>query len=489
MASALDLLSSLRLENGRRWGEAAEPFQWADARAVLDTTADAPLQHFLTRPRGASKTSDLGGIAIAALLTQLAARSSSYAVAADRDQGRLLLDAIGGFVARTEELGRALDVRAWSVVNPRTGATLEVLAADGPSAYGLRPHLLIADELAQWPSTPNARAVWEAVVSALPKVPGARLVVLTSAGSPAHWAHTVREHAREHARWRLHEVPGPTPWIDPEALAEQRALLTESQYARLHLNQWVTADDSLVHPEDLAACVVLPGPQDYAPGNRYVVALDVGLKKDRTVAAVCHAYAGMAGQQRVALDRVAVWQGSRKKPVALAEVEAWVAEASRLYGDAEVVLDPWQAVGLAQRLRGEGHRVTEFSFTAQSVGRLASTLHLLLRDRALDLPDDAELLDELANVRLRETSPGVVRLEHDAGKHDDRAVSLALAAQHLLGERVVSEVVRSSYYISSRDRRGVVREPPQAAEISEAMARHEEYVRVHPARRRRTYAR
>jgi hypothetical protein len=29
---------------------------------------------------------------------------------------------------------------------------------------------------------------------------------------------------------------------------------------------------------------------------------------------------------------------------------------------------------------------------------------LLLRDRLLWLPDDAELLDELANVRLRETN-------------------------------------------------------------------------------------
>lgn len=55
-------------------------------------------------------------------------------------------------------------------------------------------------------------------------------------------------------------------------------------------------------------------------------------------------------------------------------------------------------------------------------------LHLLLREHRLALPDDPELLAELANVRLRETTPGVFRLDHDAGKHDDRAVSLGLAA-------------------------------------------------------------
>jgi hypothetical protein len=39
-----------------------------------------------------------------------------------------------------------------------------------------------------------------------------------------------------------------------------------------------------------------------------------------------------------------------------------------------------------------------------------------------------ELLDELATVRLRESTPGVCRLHHDASGHDDRAEALGLAA-------------------------------------------------------------
>ena len=62
----------------------------------------------------------------------------------------------------------------------------------------------------------------------------------------------------------------------------------------------------------------------------------------------------------------------------------------------------------------------------------------MIRDRALELPDDPELLDELANVRLRETLPGVYRLDHDQGSHDDRAISLALGAEHLLANRAPS---------------------------------------------------
>jgi hypothetical protein len=68
-------------------------------------------------------------------------------------------------------------------------------------------------------------------------------------------------------------------------------------------------------------------------------------------------------------------------------------------------------------------------------GRLASTLALLIRNHSLRLPADPDLLDELAAVRLRETSPGVVRMDHDSGQHDDRAVSLSLAASYLLDAR------------------------------------------------------
>jgi hypothetical protein len=56
----------------------------------------------------------------------------------------------------------------------------------------------------------------------------------------------------------------------------------------------------------------------------------------------------------------------------------------------------------------------------------------LLREHRLDLPDDAALIDELASVRLRETGPGHVRIDHDPSKHDDRVIALALGAYHLL---------------------------------------------------------
>lgn len=75
MTSALNLLAGLVIEDGRRWGEAAAPWQWDDARAVFNL--DGPRRHFQTRPRGGSKTSDHAGIATVALLEQLPRLSES----------------------------------------------------------------------------------------------------------------------------------------------------------------------------------------------------------------------------------------------------------------------------------------------------------------------------------------------------------------------------------------------------------------------------
>lgn len=130
---ALDVLGVLRLEDGRLWADAAHEWQLADARAV---TAGSTPFHFLTRGRGGSKTTDLAAVALA-LLVAAEARSRSYWLAADREQGALAIDAAAGFVDRTPALRDALGLTASAVEAPASGARLDVLAADAASSWGL----------------------------------------------------------------------------------------------------------------------------------------------------------------------------------------------------------------------------------------------------------------------------------------------------------------------------------------------------------------
>lgn len=430
----LDLLAALRLEDGRAWGSVAAAWQVADAEAFFDRSG--PRWHWWGRPRGGSKSSDAAGVALAWLATEAPAGARGYVAAVDQDQAALVADAAAGLVGRSPALASAVDVRSLKIL-AGSGASVEILSADGASAFGLRPHLLVVDEMAQQPSTRGARRLWTALLSAMAKVPGSRMIVASSAGEPGHWSYRILEEARRSERWRVSEVPGPLPWVPAEELEAQRPLLRDSEFQRLHLNNWVQSEDRLVSQDDLAAACVLDGPQAPQVGVRYVVTLDVGLTNDACVAVVAHAERvseDPGAPSRVVVDRIGRWRGTRRAPVSLEEVEGWVEAASREYHRAPVHADPYQAVGLLQRLKARGVRAEQFTFSAQSVGRVANALHLALRNRLLLLPKDEELIGELGRVRLRETSPGAVRLEHDSGEHDDQAVAIAIACAVLQGK-------------------------------------------------------
>ena len=432
--SGLDLVSAFVLQSGMAWGEVAADFQVADAAAIFDV--GGPRWHYWTRPRGGSKSTDAAAVVLAWLASEAVPGARGYVVAVDQDQAALVVDAASGLVDRTPALRDAIEVRALKLV-ARSGASVEVLAADGASAFGLLPHLFVVDEFSAWPQTRNMRRLWTAIVSGAHKVPGARLLIVSSAGEPGHFSYRVLEEARSSGRWRTSEVPGPLPWVDPAELEAQRPLLRDSEFARLHMNMWTQSEDRLVSAEDLEAAAVLDGPQAPRAGVRYVVTLDVGLTNDACVAVVAHAEAvseDRGAARRVVVDRLARWRGSKRKPVSLAEVEEWIESASREYHRAAVHADPFQAVGLLQRLRARGVQASEFVFSAQSVGRVANALHLALRNRLILLPDDPELVAELGRVRLRESSPGAVRLDHDSGEHDDQAVAIAIAVAVLQGE-------------------------------------------------------
>src|ERR1019366_773958 len=111
---------------------------------------------------------------------------------------------------------------------------------------------------------------------------------------------------------------------------EQRVMLTESQFNRLHLNRWTEAEDRLTTHADLAACTTLDGPLEPVSGAQYAVGLDIGLTNDRTVLTVCQGE--IVGERtRVLVARQGVWQGRRAHPVDLDAVEAWAWEVHQRY--------------------------------------------------------------------------------------------------------------------------------------------------------------
>ena len=413
---ALAVVSGLVLDDGETWAAKATETQLADLRAWL---ADPAPYHFTTRARGYAKTQDAAAASIGLLVTA-PGDWRGYVLASDRDQGRLALESIEGFARRTESLAGALDIQTSQVVAP-SGARLVVLPADAPGTWGLRPDWAIADELSQWADTPAARKLWEALTTALPKRPGSRLAVITTAGSPRHWSHDVLEHARESDLWRVSETPGPPPWADQERLAEQRARLPEAVYRQLFENEWTEPVGDFLDPDAIDRAIRREGPNMHPTTAGYVAALDLGAVNDRTVFCIGHREEG-----RTILDLMETWQGSRSAPVNFAAVGEAVLDLCRRFKVDRLVLDPWQGLEMAGRLKAEGVKVREFHFSPQSKMRLASSLLHALNTDALDLYEANGLRDELVALRVTQTGTGMFAFDHAAGEHDDRAVALSM---------------------------------------------------------------
>jgi phage terminase large subunit-like protein len=413
------------LDIGQAWGAVCLPWQRENAAAVL-LPGDGPRLFWHELPKGSSKSTDAAAYSITWLTTQASPGDEGYVVSSDEDQSNRLLNRARVIIRKSPALQSTIKIHAKQIVNTRTHAYVVALAADVSSSEGILSPFVIVDELPRWKTTQSARDLWVSIFSSHPKVARARLLVLGHAGDPAHWSYKIRERARKSRRWRFVHIDGPTPWLDSADLEEQQALLLPSQYAQRYLNIWTAGEDRLASREDVAACVGVHDVLAAKPAVRYVIGLDVGLSNDRCVATIGH-----RDGSRTMVDRQQVWAGTRDNPVSLDVVEEWLRLAVDEHNHARVVLDPWQAVHLAQRLRADGVTVETFAFTAQSVGRLAVTLFRALKDHNVVLPNDNNLVDEIVNARLRETSPGVFRIDHDTGAHDDRVISLALVTHQL----------------------------------------------------------
>jgi hypothetical protein len=197
----------------------------------------------------------------------------------------------------------------------------------------------------------------------------------------------------------------------------------------LFWGEWTQGDDRLFDADDVDACVTLPGPLDFVPGRMYAIGVDAALRRDAAAVAVAH-----REDDVIVLDRLDVFVPSKGRDVDLRALEELIAVRARQYGHCPVVYDPAMLQGAAQRLQAAGVRMIEFTFSASSNSDRTLALLRLVREHRLQLPDDRELVDEMLNLRIRETSPGVYRHDHDASKHDDRVTAVSLAAVHLLDD-------------------------------------------------------
>ncbi len=426
-ASALERRRQVRdavlLEDGRRLGDAMDAWQREDFEALDDPQS----RHaYLERPRGHSKTGDVGTEAVVELLAG-APGQRLFAFGADEDQARILFDDVCGKLGRMGRVARGKTLTRGQVrvlkraIVSWTGSVLTVMPADVPGSWGLRPDWVACDELTEW----RYEALWQSIWSASGKRPRCRILVISTAGfDKSHFAWQVRETAAREANWYFSSRGQCASWIDPAWLAQQERTLPPHVFQRLHQNRWVDGVGAFLTAAEVDA--VFSDDLPAVSGARVSVGLDVGLTKDRSVLAPV---AETKDKLLVVLG-LETWAGSKGAKVDLREVEDAAAAVARKFS-APIYVDPWQAILMAQNLQRRGRRVHEVPITSESRRRLFGYLLTAIRDGRLRCRPHAELRRELLGLEVKETLAGF-RVDHKPGRHDDHAFAVALALSGLM---------------------------------------------------------
>jgi phage terminase large subunit-like protein len=346
------------------------------------------------------------------------------------------------------------------------GTVVTAIASDYTSSAGARHSLVVFDELWGYNSenlrrlfeelTPPAteRDAWMLIVSyagfteestlletlyqrglAGTRVDDA-LEVYEADGLLMFWAHEGRQ------RWQV----GPRA---EQYLAEQARTLRPGTFARLHRNEWVSAEGRFLLPEQWDSCVdreqVMLGPWPALP---VCCGLDLGIKHDNAALVLI-----TVDQEHCPLIvRHRLWRPSPTEPLNLQAVEDYCSAVAIQYGLQALYVDPFQAHGLIQRLASRGIAVSEFPQTQAGTTRLGQALWDAVITRRLRAYPDPDLRSHVLNAIAVESDRGFRLAKAMSSKKVDLAVALSMtlvAASDALGD--TTPINPAAYELSADD--------------------------------------
>jgi hypothetical protein len=406
-----------------------EPFQ----RRIVTAANGRERELAILLPRGNGKTSLTAAYALWRLIR---GPGSIYCAAASREQARILYEFSAQYARILDDpnvVDRHLELR-WCP-DPRQPRVftrhLRVLAADAPRLHGLTYGLAIVDELHAHPND----QVYLALLTALAKQPGAKLIVISSAGQGAD-SPLGRLRARALAqpcvgrRGYLTDARGPglrmlewavpedvelTPrsvkranpasWVRVEDLRAQQEAVPELAFRRYHAGQWTERASYWLPPGAWQACVGQPHPGQ-----------DVYVGGQRSATAVAWVDSDL---------QVGVWIGHGDE--AVLEARDVIRELARRHTILEVAFDPWRAGQLAAELEQEGVPCVAFPQSDSRMIPASSSLHAAIVERRILLPDLEELSQHAANTIARHGRRGWRIDKPDDHTPNDAIIALAMA--------------------------------------------------------------
>lgn len=406
-----------------------EDFQKKMLREIFQTKDKNGLRKYTLAmvgiPKKNGKSTLASGVALYMLYADVP-NAEVYGIAGDKDQAKIIFNMTSKAIERNPILLESARIYKDSIEIPSTGSIYKVLSADAPTAHGLNPTAVIADECHVFKNSDLFDALTYSPVRKEPLY-----FYISYAGtdfnSPLYKLYKIGMQKKDPHMYFFWSEKNLSSWVTEEYLAQQRMRLPAGVYQRLHENKWVQGENSFLQADEVEACKdYILKPQLTGKENaKYYLAVDLGLTRDRTVLTVCHFN---PEDNLVYLDYVRTFQGSKKNPVLISDVEEAIMACNQSFNIVKNIFDPWQMKGTSERLRRR-IKVEEFNFTSNSIQKLSQNLYYLFHNGLIKIFPHKMLEEELLSLNAEEKSYGW-RLDHKSGGFSDHVVSLGMSSMY-----------------------------------------------------------
>lgn len=404
-----------------------EEFQKKILRDIFQTKNKKGLRKYnmalIGIPKKNGKSTMSSGVALYMLFTEL--NAEVYSVAGDKDQAKIIFQMTKRAIERNPMLFDSVKIYKDEIVVPSTNSIYKVLSADAPTAHGLNPSCVIFDELWNQPNRDLYDALTQSPVRREPLT-----FIVTYAGTDQtsllyeiYQTGVKKLDKRMYFFWSEENLAS---WVTEEYLEQQRMRLPAGVYQRLHENKWVQGENAFITRAEVEACKDYTlKPQLSGRDNvKYYLAVDLGLVRDRTVLTICHKD---SEDNLIYLDYIKTYQGSKKNPVIISDIENDIIWANDNFNVRKSVLDIWQMKNSAQKLKRMGVRIEEFTFTSSTIQKLSQNLYYIFHNGLIRIFPCKLLEDELLSLNAEEKSYGW-RLDHKSGGFSDHVISLGMSS-------------------------------------------------------------
>lgn len=443
-------------------------------QALLARRSDGRLKHrtaLIGMPRKSGKSALLSGLTMQALALGDAG-SEVYAVAATRDQARIVFETAKDMIRLEPELASSFKVYRDVIENKLTRSTFKVLASEAPQLEGLSPTFVAFDELHAQPN----REVFDVLSLASAARIDPMLVAITTAGVKTDssgkdslcysmyqygcrvangevsddtffmaWWQPKFEACdfRDPKIWKQAN-PGLNDLSDPEDFESAIKRTPENEFKTKRLNMWVSSASAWLPDGVWDDCKSDVVPAD---GSEIVIGFDGSFNNDST------AVIGCTTSEKPHLFVIGLWERPSNRnedwQVPIVEVEQAIIGAAARWKVREIACDPyrWQRSMevLDEVLPG---RVVEFPQSPQRMSPATMRFYSMSVDGLLSHDGHPGLSRHVSNctIKIDQRGSRVAKENRFSSRKIDAAVAAIIALDRACWSPPVEQPTEVGFY-------------------------------------------